>query len=331
MISLDIDSNLPSPLEKVRPFWDKNSSISLWVKRDDILHPYISGNKWRKLSGWIDSVTDPTKIWASVGGGYSNHLLALAYWGCKNQKTTRGYIGVNPEEYVTPTTWLCHKWGMELIPTGRKNAPTQGKLEENWMPMGGGGVPGTAGTCAMIDEVPWQPDVLITSVGTATTLMGMALGVAEKGWLDTQIIAIPALKGASYLEPIVENFLGEQLEPKTSKSIFGKIEWWNEEHLGGFGKISPDLIRFINQFYKETGIPLDPIYTGKSMWALSKKWHKFPKNSSVVFWHTGGLLGGMGVQKALKSQSLDYLSNLFPISFPDNFPTYLQLTTSGKG
>ncbi len=328
MSSKDIDQNIPSPLQEVRPFWAKGEGASLWIKRDDLIDPYISGNKWRKLKGWIDNNSDRTKVWASVGGGYSNHLLALAYWGHLNSVRTRGYLTLNPEERTTYTTWMCHQWGMELVPVGRQNAPKVASEDEILIPMGGEGESGLLGTSEMVSELPFAPDYLMTSIGTATTLTGMAIGVANLGWSSTRILGVSALKGASYLKPTVENFLNSQLSSELAKSTFEQIDWWNDDHLGGFGKITPELIRFINQFYTETGIPLDPIYTGKSMWALSKKWKEIPREATLVFWHTGGLFGGMGVQKALKSQSLDYLKKLFSHSFPDTFPEYQHLGES---
>lgn len=319
------DIKLPSPEVEISPTWLEGTGVRLSVKRDDLIHPYISGNKWRKLLGYFESIhLADFSVFSSLGGGYSNHLLALAHWGHLTGHKTRGYVRAEAHELSTPTTWMCSQWGMELIPVSRtyhEDLFTQDP-HEFYIPMGGEGLPGLVGTSQMVNELSQWFDVMVCSMGTGTTLSGMATaGSGQK------IIGIPALKGGSYLIPQVENFLKEHHSAEKAKTIFGQIDFWTEEHLGGFAKISDDLIRFINQFYHETHVPLDPIYTGKAMWALSKRIREFAPGTHILFWHTGGVFGGIGMNNKLKNKGLyiEYLSKEFPVDLPDIYPSYHDL------
>lgn len=321
---------LPSPEVEVKPDWLHGTGVKLFVKRDDLIHPFISGNKWRKLMGYFQGV-DLSKFSSisSLGGGFSNHLLALAFWGHINGVKTRGYVRAEEIEKSTPTTWMCFQWGMELIPISRNYSVSKLPYDsrEYYIPMGGEDVPGLLGTSQMVDELTRSYDVMMCSMGTGTTLSGMAISASCQ-----KIIGVPALKGGSYLKPQVENFLKDRHGEATAKSIFEQIDFWTEEHLGGFAKISEGLIRFINQFYLETQIPLDPIYTGKAMWALSKRIKEFPEGTRILFWHTGGVFGGIGMNNKLKNKGLqiEYLSKEYPIVFPDIFPSYHDLMGSKR-
>ncbi|MGR8979119.1 MAG: 1-aminocyclopropane-1-carboxylate deaminase/D-cysteine desulfhydrase [Gammaproteobacteria bacterium] len=281
----------PSILTRIGdPLLDRNR-ITLWMKRDDLLHPVISGNKWRKLKYGLDhalSLGSDTII--SMGGAYSNHLHALAYAGKSLGLNTIGLIRGKRPDRLTPTLQDCQNWGMELRFISRTeyrrlrqcrspNDLPEIKAGQYWLPEGGSCVLALKGVSEMVDEIEIPYDVLCLPCGTGATLAGC---IAADGY--KQVIGFAALKNADFLAADVQTLLTKTYPRWTING---------EYHFGGFAKTTPDLIEFIHKFESKTGIPLDPVYTGKMMYALFDLIPKgyFQPGLCIVAVHTGGLQG----------------------------------------
>ncbi len=286
-----------SPLTKIDDDFLDQHYVELWIKRDDLLHPIISGNKWRKLKYSLDhalSIGADTIV--SMGGAYSNHLHALAYTGrALGIKTVALVRGERPNP-LTATQQDMQSWGMELrfVPRSDYRLLRQYRgchdlpgLRPNqyWLPEGGAHVFALQGVGELVEEITISYDVLCVPCGTGTTLAGL-IGKASE---IVTVLGFAAVKNADFLQTDVNNLLSY---PKNNWQIN------HEYHLGGFAKTNTELLSFINDFEAKTGIPLEPIYTGKMMFGLYdliKKQH-FKSGVRIVALHTGGLQGKRGFE-----------------------------------
>lgn len=292
--------------QKVDILFDR--SIELFVKREDLLHPLISGNKFRKLKyNLIEAKDQNKKCLLTFGGAYSNHILATAAAGNEFGFKTIGVIRGDELQNTfksNPTLTEAKKLGMEFYFVTRENY--KNKLDENFLhhlkerfedfyliPEGGTNDFAIKGCEEILDSNDSEFTHICCAVGTGGTISGLINASSE----NQKILGFPALKG---------DFLFNDIRKFVNKSNW---DLHLDYHFGGYGKVSPELIHFLNEFYKKTSIPLDPIYTGKMLFGIldliEKKY--FPKNSKVLAIHTGGLQGIRGINKVLNSKHREYL------------------------
>jgi len=297
LIQLENSFN-PSILTKVEDPSLAAYAVDLWVKRDDLLHPTISGNKWRKLKYILNhALSSGSETIISMGGAYSNHLHALAYIGQRLGIKTIGYIRGEQPRPLTPTLQDMQSWGMALRFVSRAEYRQLRGLKdphdlpgigprEYWLPEGGAVDLALQGIIELVDEITTPYDFLCAPCGTGATLAGLIEGSA----ISTEILGIAALKNASFVNADVQNLLAKS-----------KDNWQinHDYHFGGFAKTSAKLQQFIENFTETTHIPLEPIYTGKMMFALYDliKSHTFTPGQRIVAVHTGGLQGNRGFAK----------------------------------
>ncbi|WP_340122982.1 1-aminocyclopropane-1-carboxylate deaminase/D-cysteine desulfhydrase [Methylobacter svalbardensis] len=285
----------PSILTKIDDPMLAQYQIELWMKRDDLLHPVISGNKWRKLKYSLDHVLslDADTI-ISMGGAYSNHLHALAYVGKVLGLKTIGLVRGKQPVTLTPTLSDIKDWGMELRFVSRadyrllrqyKNHQALPGLEpgQYWLTEGGAQTLALKGVAELVNEIEIPYDTLCVPCGTGTTLAGIIDAAQEQ----VSVLGFAALKNAGFL-------LGE-VEAMLSQS---RNNWQInlDYHFGGFAKVNAELNAFTNDFELKTNIPFEPVYTGKMMYAvydLIKK-HYFKPGERIIALHTGGLQGKRG-------------------------------------
>lgn len=287
-----------STLSKIEEPFIQEQKIELWLKRDDLLHPIISGNKWRKLKYILDhALSLETKKIISMGGAYSNHLHALAYIGHQlGIKTGAKIRGEDPIQ-LNSTLLDLKQWGMELEFVTRNkyrdlrsykahDSLPQLQEREYWLPEGGGVSLALQGVKEMVDEILIDYQVLCVPCGTATTLAGIIKGVPY----DKQIIGFSALKGASFLSEDVRVLLDSKLTTQIDWSIC------LDYHFGGFAKVDSILLDFIKNFETKHCITLEPIYTGKMLYGLYTLIKKgfFKSGQTIIAVHTGGLQGNRG-------------------------------------
>ena len=269
--------------------------IELWMKRDDLLHPIISGNKWRKLKYSLDhALSSGADTIISMGGAYSNHLHALAYAGKALELQTIGLIRGEQPEMLTPTLSDMKNWGMELKFVSRSDyrllRQYKGchdlpglKPQQYWLPEGGAQTLALKGVAELVNEIDVLYDILCAPCGTGATLAGIIDAVPG----PVSVIGFAALKNAGFLQTDVASLLPQ---PCTNWQI--NLDY----HFGGFAKTNAELMAFIANFEFKTGIPLEPVYTGKMMYALYDliTKHTFKPGQRIIAVHTGGLQGKRG-------------------------------------
>jgi len=272
--------------------------VELWLKRDDLLHPIISGNKWRKLKYILDAVLSSGRnTIVSMGGAYSNHLHALAYAGHVLGLKTIGIIRGEKPEPLNPTLLDMQQWGMTLKFVSRadfrdfrqfKNWHYLPGLtsEQYWLPEGGSTALALKGVAELVHEIEIPYDLLCVPCGTGTTLAGIISATSEK----ISVLGFSALKNPGCLSDDIESLADS---PVSDWQIV------TDYHFGGFAKKNDQLIAFMENFETQTAIPLESVYTGKMMYGiydLIKKGHFIP-GQRIVAVHTGGLQGKRGLNK----------------------------------
>lgn len=269
----------------------RKHNIQLSVKRDDLLHPIISGNKWRKLKYILqDAIRSDRKNIISMGGAYSNHLHALAYAGVKLGLKTTGLIR-GEDDQNNPTLNDLKNWGMNCEFVDRKtfrelrnfrlpNDTPAKQVNGYWIPEGGANNLALKGIAELISEIDQDYDLITLACGTGTTLSGIARVLPE----DKKVIGYAALKGAGFLKPEIEKMIGID---KKNWSI--NLDY----HFGGFGKVDQNLTNFIQTFFDQTSPQIEPVYTGKMFYGLFDQIQQgaFKSGSKIIALHTGGLQG----------------------------------------
>ncbi len=271
--------------------------------RLDLLHPQISGNKWFKLRLNLQAARErgyDTVL--SFGGAYSNHLHALAAAGKMQGFKTIGVVRGEPVVPINATLTFAREHGMELYHVTRadyrnKSDPAfLASLQERFgefflIPEGGANIAGVQGCADIAGLLHWSAPAAATSsrservvalaCGTGTTLAGLLLGRKE----DYRILGVSALKG-----DFLENDVRKALQ-NCGVADPGNWRITEEWHGGGFARFSPELLDFIQDFRRRTGIPLEPVYTGKLLLGLYRMMERgeFPRGTEIIAIHTGGL------------------------------------------
>jgi 1-aminocyclopropane-1-carboxylate deaminase len=292
-----------APLEHLRLDWLTSAGVEVAILRLDQIDPLISGNKWFKL---VEHLKAADRAGAegiiSLGGAHSNHLHALAAAGKRLGFKTVGLLRGHAQD--TPTVRDLQTFGMQLhwLGYGGYRARHQPGFWEPWhaqyphlfaVPEGGGGLPGALGCAAIKEQAQAQLPALGWSdyhawwlaCGTGTTLAGLVL--AEQGERPVHgALAVPDDHGVA-----------EQVE-----SVMRDAELTNAGYAlidasrGGFAKVDPLLLEFIERTEQASGIPLEPLYTGKALLALKLRVEegRFVRDTRLIFVHTGGLQGRRG-------------------------------------
>lgn len=296
------DQFAPTPLQRIAdPAWSARG-VSLSIKRDDLLHPVISGNKWRKLKYPLnDALRRGADTIVSMGGAYSNHLHALAYAGRELGLKTAAFVRGERPARLNPTLLDLLEWGMELRFVSREeyrglrayrewHDPPDRQSGQYWLPEGGAGELAWQGVAEAVAEIDTPYDILALACGTGTTLAGAvgAVGAVAPG---AEIVGVPALKGGEFLYRDIRERLSVQGRPDS-----GGWRLWLDYHFGGFARTTPELLAFIAAFEARHGIELEPVYTGKLLYAVYDRLQTgdFQAGQHVVVWHSGGLQGKRG-------------------------------------
>lgn len=282
------------------------NQVTLEIKREDLLYPFVSGNKFRKLK--YNLVEFEQNFYDSVvtfGGAFSNHIAATAY-ACKEKNIN--CVGVIRGEELwkevknNPTLFFAQQCGMKFEFVTREQyrekdsyefrSYLKGKYGDCYiLPEGGTNELAIKGCEEILTTDDDEFDYVCCAVGTGGTITG----IINSGKPNQKIIGFPALKG---------DFLKNEI------CKFAKNKKWDlisDYHFGGYAKVTEELISFINDFYLRTSIPLDPVYTGKMAFGVLDLIEKnyFPENSKILLIHTGGLQGIEGMNKLLEKRKMD--------------------------
>lgn len=294
---------LPSPMQPFKTEATEAAELQVWVKRDDLIHHHLSGNKYRKLKQHFIAFQegDFSEI-VAFGGAFSNLLYSLSFIARESGIPTTYYIRGDGFDRQNPSLATMHRNGVKLRFLDRRTYREKNKkyildqiLRDHQdayvLPEGGSDPLAIPGSREIVTEIEnfltAAPDYIVMDLGTGGTFAGAMKAIDQK----TTLIGIPVLKGVDWpktLSPILQEDL--------SNGLGENIELLEDYHFGGFAKYNDKLIHFINDFTQKYGIPLDPIYTGKLTYGvldlIDKKY--FEKGSSVVWVHSGGLQGIAG-------------------------------------
>lgn len=280
-----------SPVQKITfaPF------NNLFVKRDDLIDPYISGNKWRKLKYILAKAEAENKTHlVTFGGAYSNHLVATAAAASRSGLISTAFV--RGEEVKNEMLLLCRLFGMKLIFVDRESYRDKHKLFKQhftddeqacFIDEGGASPEATIGCAEIIGELTEPYDHIFCAAGTGTTAAGLLKGI-QQHQLNTKLHIIPVLKGGSFIEDEIV-----QYTPLTNH-----LHLHLDYHFGGYAKTTPELINFIKTFTAQTGLLLDPVYTAKMFYAIVdlQKLGTIGKDEKILAVHTGGLMGLFGMK-----------------------------------
>jgi len=291
-----IDLEIYSPVQRIRNNLFDEKGINLHIKRDDLIHPLISGNKWRKLKYVLQKARNENKSQlVTFGGAYSNHLLATAAAGAMFGFKATGFV--RGEEVENYHLFLCKLYGMRLIFVSRDAYREKPALFKKYFGSDtdaffideGGASPEAAKGCSeLIGELTDTYDHLFCACGTGTTAAGIINGITGHK-LPTSFHGIPVFKNGGFIKDEIDKYL---LQP-------APFQLHLDYHFGGYAKTTPQLITFIQDFIAHTGLLIDPVYTGKMVYAIFNlaTQDRFPPGSKILAIHTGGIWGLLGMKE----------------------------------
>lgn len=290
----------------------REKGVRVWVKRTDLLDSAISGNKWYKLRfNLIQALCDRAEGVVSFGGAWSNHLHALAK-ACQALNLPLTAVIRGEAETLKPSAMLqdADSWGMQCHYVTRLEY--RKREEPQWLaalmaqfpgyvciPEGGSSVLAFPGVmqlgqeieadCRMLDI---EPDQLWCAMGTGGTLAGLL--AARSG--RYRVMGVPVLKGGDFLYQEVMQKLARAGYIEGHESALPCFNLLTDAHAGGYGKVPDDLLHWIKVFEIDTGIPLDPVYTGKLFYRFFQavEQNDIEPGQRIILLHSGGLQGRRG-------------------------------------
>lgn len=277
---------------------ETNQQIPLLIKRDDLIDTFVSGNKWRKLKyNFVEAHRLGYKGIASFGGAFSNHIYALACAGAKTNTPTVGFIRTHKLDLANPTLKAAKQLGMTLVPLTRAEYKLRhdpqfiSKLKEDYpdyffVPEGGSNIQSEPGLKELADELhqyldtSQNPNIKIaTAVGSGGTIEGLLKALPSQSFIGVNVVNDTDLL----------NRLHDQYN--------SQLRLHSDALFGGYGKFDKTLEAFCLEFYQQTGVPIEPVYTGKLFYALCYQRERLGLNQDepVLAIHTGGLQGLRGM------------------------------------
>ena len=300
--NIDFEQTIPNTLVESFP-----NGIELWIKREDLLHPEVSGNKFRKLKYNLRAARESNySRLLTFGGAYSNHITATAaagkLFGFKTIGIIRGEeLAAKPVNELNPSLQFAKECGMHLYYVSREeyrkkeNPDFIEKLKSEFgefylLPEGGTNSLAIKGCSEILNNKDSEFDFICSAVGTGGTLAGLI----NSSKPHQKILGLSALN---------TEYLSGKISNRVSKNNWEIILNY---HFGGYAKVNARLVEFINNFKEKYQIILDPVYTGKLLFGIFDLVEKnyFPENSKILAIHTGGLQGIKGMNENLKRKNL---------------------------
>ncbi len=299
---------IPSPIHLLKDEVLSTHQVQLWLKRDDLIHPAISGNKWRKLKYNLQALKaqQQTQL-LTFGGAYSNHITATAALGKYEGIKTIGIIrGEQPDaKKRSPALQFALDCGMHLHFVSRSDYRTRmqpdflATLQTTYgrfylVPDGGSNALAVKGCQEIVAEInhyetsqqaqnapPFSYHYICCACGTSATFAGIVAALVP----SKKAIGFPVLKGGVFLQKDIKNFLLPY--PNANSSWQLQCNY----HFGGYAKTKPALLEFIRWFQQQHQVALDYVYTGKLLFGIYDliKQGFFPPHSHIVAVHTGGV------------------------------------------
>lgn len=282
-------------------------NIRLYIKRDDLIHGVVSGNKWRKLKyNFLRAKELKNEGVLTFGGAFSNHLIATA---AAAEVAGLRSIGIVRGDELTPqsnnTLMACSSYGMELVFVSREEYMLRYEREYHEelierfpnhliVPEGGANYYGMIGCQEILKGLEMEPDHIVVAQGTTTTSLGVLMVLSDRQKLDV----IPALKGFDSKQEMKRLLMRSGFDSEYIDEVLDKVRVLGDYHFGGYAKASEELINFIREVYWNFNLKTDPVYTGKAFYAMFDRMRSGDyDNSTVLFIHTGGLQGVQPYEK----------------------------------
>ena len=286
--------------------------MDLFIKREDEIHPYVSGNKFRKLKYNLQEAKNQHKeTLLTFGGAFSNHIVATAVAGKLAGFKTIGIVRGDElkkdfEQTLknNPTLQKAHENGMLLEFVTRDDYRKKSTIEFYQqlkqqfgdfylIPEGGTNSLAVKGCEEILTADDSKFDYICCAVGTGGTISGL-INASNN---NQTVLGFSALKG---------DFLQKEI-----RSFTKKTNWLlqTDYHFGGYAKYNEELIDVINKFKQETGVLVDPIYTGKMVFGIIDLIDKnyFKRGTKILAIHTGGIQGIEGINNRLKQQNKEII------------------------
>ncbi len=284
---------LTSPIQEI-----SYNGHSIYLKRDDLIDPFVSGNKWRKLKYILRKANSLEKTHlVTFGGAYSNHLLATAAAAAGQQFKATAFV--RGEEVENEILFLCKIFGMQLKFVTRESYKDKQQLFEHhfgeeksayFIDEGGASEEATLGCAEIVAELAEEFDHIFCAAGTGTTAAGLLNGLL--GHQKTTLLhVVPVLKGGAFIKEEIAKYQND----------LSQLQLHTDYHFGGYAKSTPELVLFIKDFVSKTGILIDPVYTGKMLFAIFDLLEKniLTKEGKILAVHTGGLFGLLGMKEKI--------------------------------
>ncbi|MEV8064916.1 pyridoxal-phosphate dependent enzyme [Streptomyces sp. NPDC085995] len=287
-----LSPRLPSPLQELADDRFTRRGLRLLLKRDDLIHPELVGNKWRKLAPNLAAAAGRTVV--TFGGAYSNHLRATAaagrLLGLPTVGVVRGHeLAGRP---LNPSLARCAADGMRLHfverSTYRRKAEPEtlaalleavGARDAHVVPEGGSNALAVRGCRALGAEIGAHADVAAVACGTGGTLAGLAAGLPP----GQRALGIPVLRGG---------FLGAEIQALQQEAFGARRGTWSLDerfHFGGYARTTPELESFAADFSARHGVPVERLYVAKLLYALVALAAEdaFPRGTTIAAVVTG--------------------------------------------
>lgn len=290
--------HIPSPIQQLfDPLYEK-MGVQVFVKREDLIHPLISGNKWRKLKYTLKKAAEEGKQHiVTFGGAYSNHVLATA--AATQALSLQASAIIRGEDQDNEVLTYCRSVGMKLYFVDRASYTDKNECIEHFfkgntaifvIPEGGATPEGVLGCEEILAENNESFDHIFCAAGTGTTAAGL-YSYIQKNKLNTTLHVVPVLKGGDF----IRNELAKHISTKE------QLELHTGYHFGGYAKSTDELLQFIVAFYQVHQVLLDQVYTAKLVFGVHDLIAKgyFARGSRILWLHTGGLTGLSGVKADL--------------------------------
>lgn len=280
-----------------------DAGVSLKVLRLDLIDPLLGGNKWFKLQRNIEAIRaagNPRVL--TFGGAWSNHLRAVAAAGQRFGFETVGLVRGELVEPLNPSLCLARGCGMHLQAMTRsdyrrKHEPDMlAWLEQEFgphylIPEGGSNAAGVQGCEMLADYLCWDHSaghrVVALACGTGATMAGLIRGLQGKKQV-VHVLGVAVLKADGYIPDQVRRWLGEESARPVSWQVI------EDAHCGGYARSSVELEMFLEEFAGCSDMPVEPVYTGKLLFALHRQLGRgrFLPGTEIILLHTGGILPG---------------------------------------
>lgn len=296
------------PIVPIEETFLETKGIKLFLLREDLSHPVVSGNKWRKLKYNIaEALKSNATTILTFGGAYSNHIVAVAYAAKSEGLKSVGVIRGEEVLPLNPTLSDAVENEMQLFYVDReqyrskKEALFLTELKQRFgdfymIPEGGSNATAVKGCAEILEDVELDYDVVCCACGTGGTMAGLISGGNK-----ARTIGFSALKGGEFLADEITRLANDYASLMGEEVNMGDWELNCDYHFGGYAKVTPELIDFVKAFKANHGVELDLIYTGKMLFGLYDRIQKDSQfdNQTILVIHTGGIQGNRGFEQRL--------------------------------